>query len=244
MSTEGHSGGREDDQVLVAEYALGLLEGSERAVVAHRIATEPALGADMSMWRQRLSTLDSQFTEVRPPAGVLPKVETRLWGDGAEKEARRGGWLGWWSSLPVLRGMVLAGHILAFGAIGYIFLVPQADPTVLATQLVAAIQAQDGYGIEFIAVYDEAQGEVRVASLRGDAVPDQDYELWYIKGDAPAVSMGVLPVNEKREIALDDAARASIEPGTVFAVTLEAKGGSPTGVAQGPIVAVGTATEI
>ena len=133
---------------------------------------------------------------------------------------------------------------MAVIAVGFNLSQPRVDPAALATQLVAAIQAQEGSGVEFIAVYDEALGQVRVTSLRGDAVPDKDFELWYIKGDAPAVSMGVLPVNERREIPLDAAARASIEPGTVFAVTLEQKGGSPTGVAQGPIVAVGTATPI
>jgi len=245
MSLEsGHSGGMEDDRVLVAEYALGLLDGRERAVVAHRIATEPQLGSELRLWRNRLSSMDGEFSEVRAPANVLGKVEKRLWGDHAEKELSRGGLLGWWSSLTVLRGMVVAGHILAFGAIGYIFVQPRVDPTVFATQVVAALQAQQGYGIEFLAVYDQAHNQVRITSVSGEAVPEHDYELWYIKGDAPAVSMGVLPVNEKREIVLDDAARASIEAGTVFAVTLEQTGGSPTGVAQGPIVALGTATEI
>ena len=54
MSTEGLSGGREDDQVLVAEYALGLLEGGERAALARRLATEPVLAADLRLWRGRL----------------------------------------------------------------------------------------------------------------------------------------------------------------------------------------------
>jgi anti-sigma-K factor RskA len=53
--------------------------------------------------------------------------------------------------------------------------------------------------------------------------------------------MGVIPVNERREITVDPAV---IGPGTVLAVTLEQTGGSPTGVAQGPIVAVGSATPI
>jgi anti-sigma-K factor RskA len=243
MSTENHSKGSEDDRVLVAEYALGLLEGSEKAVVAHRVANEPALRAEFGVWRDRLSSLDAQFTEVAPPSGALSKVEKRLWGD-VDTAANRGGFWGWWNSLPALRGMVTAGYLLAFGALGYIAMTPRVDPNVLATQLVAAIQAQDGFGVEFVAVYDQANSEVRIRALNGEPLGDQDYELWYIKGDAPAVSMGVLPVDERREIVLDDATKANIAAGTVFAVTLEQKGGSPTGVAQGPIVAVGTATEI
>ena len=236
MSTEGHGSGGEDDQVLVAEYALDLLEGGERATVARRIANEPLLAADLRIWRARLSSMDGEFAEVAAPAGVLQRVETRLFGTPANT--------GWWNSLALWRGLTAPAAPRAVIAVGFNLSQPRVDPAALATQLVAAIQAQEGSGVEFIAVYDEALGQVRVTSLRGDAVPDKDFELWYIKGDAPAVSMGVLPVNERREIPLDAAARASIEPGTVFAVTLEQKGGSPTGVAQGPIVAVGTATPI
>jgi anti-sigma-K factor RskA len=236
MSTEGHSGGREDDQVLVAEYALGLLEGDERERIAQRVAAEPALAADLQLWRSRLASLDAEFAEVAPPAAVLPRLETRLF--GAEAKAN------WWNSLVLWRGLTAATAAVAVVAIGMNIMQPRVDADALATQLVAAIAAQEGFGVEFIAFYDQAQGQVRIASLRGEEVPDRDYELWYIKGDEPAVSMGVLPVNERREIPLDEATRADIEPGTVFAVTLEQKGGSPTGVAQGPIVAVGTATEI
>lgn len=240
MSTEGHSGGREDDQVLVAEYALGLLEGGERATLARRIASEPALASDLRLWRARLSTLDGEFAPETPPAQTWGRIERRLFGETRPAEK-----VGWWSSLPVLRGMVVAGHLLAAVAIGYILVQPpRIDPNVLATQLVAAIQAQEGSGVEFVALYDQVTGEVRITSLKGTAVPDKDFELWYIKGDQPAVSMGVIPVDERKEIPLDAAAKAGIAPGTVLAVTLEQKGGSPTGVAQGPIVAVGTVTPI
>jgi anti-sigma-K factor RskA len=85
---------------------------------------------------------------------------------------------------------------------------------------------------------------VKLIGLSGAAVPDKDYELWYIKGDEPAVSMGVVPVEAKTEISLSPEARAKFDEGTILAVTLEQKGGSPTGVAQGPIVSVGAATRI
>jgi anti-sigma-K factor RskA len=244
MSLGGeHNGELEDDRVLVAEYALGLLEGGERAQVAHRIANEPALRTEMRLWRDRLATMDREFAESPAPTDALNRIERRLWGE-ATAEPKRRGWFGWWSSLPALRGMVLTGHVLALAAIGYIFVQPRPDATMLATQLVAALQANEGSGVEFVAFYDQQSGAVRITSLAGQAIADKDYELWYIHGDAPAVSMGVLPVDQRREIPLDAAAKAGIEAGTTLAVTLEQKGGSPTGVAQGPIVAVGKVTPI
>ena len=237
MSTEGRSGGREDDQVLDAEYALGLLEGGERAALARRIASDPVLASDLRLWRSRLATLDDEFAEVAAPAGVLPRLENRLFGASAATG-------GLWNSLALWRGLTAAAAAVAVIAVGVNLMQPRVDANALATQLVAAIQAQEGSGVEFVALYDQATGEVRITSLKGTAVPDKDFELWYIKGEQPAVSMGVIPVDQRKEIPLDAAAKAGIAPGTVLAVTLEQKGGSPTGVAQGPIVAVGTVTPI
>jgi anti-sigma-K factor RskA len=46
------------------------------------------------------------------------------------------------------------------------------------------------------------------------------------------------------DLTLPETVAPGFGAGTVLAVTLEQKGGSPTGVAQGPIVALGTATAI
>lgn len=232
-----HSGGPEDDRVLVAEYALGLLDGRERVVMAHRIETEPQLSAEMRVWRDRLASLDGEFADMAPPADTFGKIEHRLWGV-ADKPA------GWWNSLVLWRWATSVAAAIAVLALGLNVMLPRPDAQALATQLVAALQANEGSGVEFVAFYDQVSGAVRITSLSGEAFSDKDYELWYIKGDAPAVSMGVLPINQKREIPLDAAARAGIEAGTTLAVTLETKGGSPTGVAQGPIVAVGKVTPI
>ena len=238
MSLGSEHGGSEDDQVLVAEYALGLLEGGERAALARRIVAEPGLASDLRLWRSRLATLDGEFAEVAAPSGVLTRIESRLFGAAGAAAG------GWWNSLALWRGLTAAAAAVAVVAIGVNLLQPRVDPNALATQLVAAIQAQEGSGVEFVALYDQASGQVRITSLKGTPVPDKDFELWYIKGAEPAVSMGVIPVDQRLEIPLDAAAKAGIEPGTVLAVTLEQKGGSPTGVAQGPIVAVGSAMPI
>jgi anti-sigma-K factor RskA len=238
MSLGSEHGGSEDDQVLVAEYALDLLEGSERAALARRIATEPALAADLKFWRHRLALMDTEFAEVAAPGTVLARVEARLFGSTPASAG------GWWNSLALWRGLAGAAAAVAVIAIGFNIMQPRFDAQTAATQLVAALQAQEGSGVEFVAFYDTGTQTVRLLGLQGAAVPDKDYELWYIRGDEPAVSMGVIPVDQRTEIPLDTAARAKISEGTILAVTLEQKGGSPTGVAQGPIVAVGKATPI
>lgn len=236
MSTEGHSGGREDDQVLVAEYALGLLKGPELTAVAHRIATEPNLAIDLRLWRTRLATLDNEFAEVTAPAGGLSRLETRLF--GGQPEARGG----WWNSLALWRGLAGAAAAVAVVAIGVNLLQPpRLDPQMFANQLVAALSEQ-GSNVSFVALYNPMTGSVRLTALSGDAVPDKDYELWAIQGANAPISMGVVPMG--RSDMKMPPMPGEFGEGTVLAVTLEQKGGSPTGAPQGPIVAKGMATAI
>jgi anti-sigma-K factor RskA len=62
------------------------------------------------------------------------------------------------------------------------------------------------------------------------AAEGQDYELWIIPEGQSAISLGVLREGELRVPVAD------LPAGTTLAVTLETKGGSPTGVAQGPLL--------
>lgn len=237
MSADGHSGdGRDEDRALVGEFALGLLPAEEHRQVAQRIAAEPALASELRLWQQRFSSLDSEFAETPAPAGALGRIEARLFGPA------RGG-AGWWNNLMLWRSVAAASLAVAVVAVGVNLMQPRVSPEQFATELVAALHAQEGSGVEFVALYDAATGSVRLTALSGEVAPDRDLELWYIKGNEPAVSMGVIPVG-KTQIELGPEAKQKFGEGIVLALTLEQKGGSPTGVAQGPIVAVGAATPI
>lgn len=236
MSTEGHGGGRDDDQVLVAEYALGLLEGGERAALARRIASEPVLVSDLRLWRSRLAALDGEFAETSAPAHMLQRVETRLFGAAPARA-------GWWDSLALWRGLTAAVAAVAVVAVGVnLMQPPRLDPQMFANQLVAALSEQ-GSDVSFVALYNPTTGSVRLTALSGSAVPERDYELWAIQGGNAPVSMGVIPIDQRSDVKMPSMP-AEFGEGTVLAITLEQKGGSPTGAPQGPIVAKGAATAI
>jgi len=233
-------GSADGDRVLVAEYVLGLLDAAEHQRMARRIADDPGLAAEQRLWRLRLSSLDNEFAEVTAPQSVMARLQNRLFGSTAAS----GGLVGWWNSLALWRGLAAGGLAVAVAAIGLNLLQPRVDVDSVATLLVAALQANEGSGVEFVAFYDSSTKAVRLLGLEGQQLAEKDYELWYIKGDEPAVSMGVIPVDKRTSIALDADAQSKFGEGTVLAVTLEQKGGSPTGKAQGPIVAVGKAMPI
>jgi len=223
---------------LVAEFALGLLEGAEHDRVARLIAADPALRRELRMWRTRFQSFDTEFPEEPTPAGGWDKLETRLFGVAAKPSS-------FWDSLILWRGLFAGALAVAVVAIGInVSRPPAPSPEEFAVQLVAALQAQEGSGVEFVAFYDSANSTVKLIGLSGAAVPDKDYELWYIKGTDAPVSMGVVPVDAKTEITIAPDARAKFEEGTVLAVTLEQKGGSPTGAPQGALVSAGPAMAI
>ncbi|HEY4199216.1 MAG TPA: anti-sigma factor [Devosiaceae bacterium] len=238
---EEHGDGFDGDQLLIAEYVLGLLDAAEHDRVAQRLANEPALAAELRLWQTRLSSLDTQFAEVSAPGAVLARIEARLFGGAHPSSASANGW---WNSLSVWRTIAGVAAAVAVIAIGANLLRPAPlDPTEFATRMVAAL-ADQGTGVSFVALYDQRSGTVRLTALSGNAVPDRDYELWAIEGSNAPRSMGVVPVDAGKDVKLTPEILASFGAGTVLAVTLEPKGGSPTGNPTGPIVAKGAATAI
>lgn len=232
---DGGEGGR---SALVAEFALGLLEGTEHDRVARLIAAAPALHDELRMWRTRLQSFDSEFADQPVPATSWDKLETRLFGVPSKPASSL------WDSLILWRGLFAGALAVAVVAIGVnVSRPPAPSPDEFAMQLVAALQAQEGSGVEFVAFYDSSTSMVKLVGLSGEPVPDKDYELWYIEGEAPPVSMGVIPIDARSEMPLSPETKAKFDEGTILAVSLEPKGGSPTG-APTQVVSAGAATRI
>jgi anti-sigma-K factor RskA len=236
MSQDDDLTKQDADRALVGEYVLGTLPEAERAELTRRLKTEPHLLAEKRLWDRHFAALDADFAEHAPPAKIWRGLEKRLFGQTRP---------GLWDSLALWRSLAGAGVLAACAALGFVVIQPKAiNPDEFAARFVAAIQAQEGSGVEFVALYDPDTSKVRVMGVSGQPVSNRDFELWYIKGNEPAVSMGVIPMDEHMQIPLDAQAQQKFHEGTVLAVTLEPKGGSPTGAATGPIVAMGKAQAI
>jgi anti-sigma-K factor RskA len=69
-------------------------------------------------------------------------------------------------------------------------------------------------------------------------------ELWVIEGDKAPRSLGVIDIRGPNAHAISSKQLAGLAPGSVLAISIEPKGGSPTGLPTGPVVATGKLTAI
>jgi anti-sigma-K factor RskA len=66
--------------------------------------------------------------------------------------------------------------------------------------------------------------------------PGQSLELWAIPPDGKPISLGVIPAGGKGKVELSETQKALIGKPIALAVSLEPKGGSPTGQPTGPVL--------
>jgi anti-sigma-K factor RskA len=217
----------DEDDILAAEFALGLLDEAEASAVQVRARTDSVLSLRIAWWRDQLAPLASEV-ETPPPSGVWRRIEGQLPGnDNSQSLMQR------WRAAAVA-SMSVAAALLAFVAF-------RPDPAPVVTPAVPApmIAALSGEKGAVVAVsYDAASGKLVVAPTvldpgKGDA------ELWIIPAGGKPTSLGVVDAKNAEDHMVPEAKRILLAPGATFAITQEAKGGSPTGSAQGPIVASG-----
>ena len=222
------------DDLLAAEYVLGVLPANERQTVSRRIDTEAAFARMVDGWEVHLAPMGAAYPEIEPPASVKPAIDRRLFTSAAIAQARPS--LSIWSSLAFWRGLAA----VAVAALVIYVAVPYINPPVEQPQarLVASLAA-DGSDVKYLAVYDPSHHEVGLSHVSGERASGKDFELWMIEGKNPPVSMGVIPVGSTAHIVVSPAAQQKLAQGAVLAVSLEPAGGSPTGKPTGPVVAAG-----
>ncbi|RUX95773.1 anti-sigma factor [Mesorhizobium sp. M7D.F.Ca.US.004.01.2.1] len=227
---------RGGDDLLAAEYVLGVLAADERQIASRRIDAETDFARLVDGWEINFSPLAAAYPEIEPPASVKPAIDRRLFASAASVTTPAESRDGLWSSLAFWRGLAAA----AVAALAIYIAVPILNPPVEQPQarLVASLAAE-GTDVKYLAVYDAVHHEVGLSHVSGERAAGKDFELWMIEGKNPPVSMGVIPAGATAHIVVSPAAQQKLAQGAVLAVSLEPAGGSPTGQPTGPVVAAG-----
>ncbi len=234
----------EEVQVLAGEYVLGALDEAEMLAVRRRAAADPELAAAIAAWERRLAPLADAVPPVAPPdelwariaAAVAPVPQEAAerpplhapaeplvpWARPVRPPPRRI----WPWQLATAASLALAAGLAAFA------LLPRPVPPVEMAALTPPDAAAPGF-----LVTARPDGSVVLTAAAPAPVPaGRDMELWVLpKGASAPASLGVLPASGMRMVLPTPPA-----PGTQIMVSLEPKGGSPTGKPTGPVLYAGT----
>src|SRR5579871_1752362 len=108
--------GNEDTDLRYAEYALGLLNATERAAMAEEIRSSPAAAQAVEQWQRRLAPLAESIAETPPPQDLWVRIQEALAREGwaadfahaqpaRPSRAQHVGRAGLWDSLRWWRGL-------------------------------------------------------------------------------------------------------------------------------------------
>lgn len=217
----------EDDDLMAAEWALGLLDGAEAEGAAARISADPALQARADWWCGQLAGLAGE-DKIAPREALWGQISAALpVNDNSARLISR------W------RTTAMAMMVLTVGLMSFIVLRPAPAPAPVqqsSNVLLASLVGERELSATI--AFDPARGTLAVAPAKLEAGAG-DAELWIIAADGTANSLGVIDTHTPATHNVAPAHRSLIAPGTSFAITREPRGGSPTGQATGPIIASG-----
>ena len=235
---------------MAAEFALGLLEGEERAVAMRRMLAEPGFAAEVERWRDHFGVMFDVWPEATAPADGAARIEAGLTPHTAAANDNRA--VRRWQGIAALTSTAAAAllGVMVFGpslvpppAVGPVEKVAP-DPVLIAAITPTDMGAATDGGTPVAALYEPRSGALRIGAA---ALADKSHsaELWVIGAtDKVPHSLGVLRPGAETQIALRDADRQRLIAGATLAVTIEVPGGSPTGKPQGPLVAAGPLARI
>ena len=216
---------------LAAEYVLGTMPSRSRGRFERLMAGDPALARTVAAWADRLAPIDTITPAEEPPARVWRAVEARIAAGAAPPPAAHG----WFGSLAFWRGLSIAACTAAAVLMIYIAAFPgRPEPTIPAVVAVLADQSGDP---SWIAIAGPQKDEISVSAVRSQAEDARhSFELWGIAGGTPR-PLGLLQPQSGSAAVIRAAQLPS--PGDLLAVSLEPRGGSPTGLPTGPVLSHG-----
>lgn len=216
----------EEDDLLAAEFALGLSTGDDLAEAQRRLASDPAFAQAVVAWEARLANLTDDLPSDQPSAAAKQALMARVFPEPAPVLASAPFWQGAriWQAIS-------AACVLALLVVGLNLFTPAPDtPGPLFT---AEIVAEAG-DFRVVAVVDRSNNEVILTRTLGAAPEGRILQVWAHGPDAPAISVGLWPEGESIRLPLPSQIAAVTGVLTV-GVSEEPIGGSPTGSPSGRV---------
>jgi len=233
-------------RMLAAEYVLGTLHSRARARFQRLMTHEAALRREVIYWENRLAGLNGRFKPETPRGIVWASINYQINNTSkvvplrtARAEAPRTLWRNW----AVVS--TAASVILGFGLWQQMNQPPQIItktetvrvevPVSEPLPYVAMLHPEKSEAKWKVSIYPE-KGLIKVSTTGRYAIDEQakSLELWVVSKDGPH-SLGLLPTQGDGEMPMPQGLQMDAGDATL-AISLEPRGGSPTGKPTGPVL--------
>lgn len=232
---------------LAADYVAGTLRGPARRRFEALLPAHANLRAAVQAWHEQLMPLTASIPPVQPPPEVWQRIEARLDARAARGRVPTAGTgaasastpARWWAQLAFWRGLSAFATVAAV-SLGLLLAVPEPSraPVIVVLNAAAAGDAPGVPASIIASISGDGRALVTRPLLNVNVEADRALELWAVPPTGAPRSLGLISAAGatvvRREQILDGTA--------ALAVSLEPRGGSPTGAPTGPILYVGKLT--
>jgi anti-sigma-K factor RskA len=228
------------DDLLAAEYALGLLTGAALARAEALARTDTEFRDEAGRWAGRLSPLLDEVPDVAPPPALWSRIAARIESETATKpnvvvQLRR--------RVNVWRAYGAAATALAASLAWLLVTRPPPAPPLAPPQEASpmvATMAAPGSPARLVATWSPGSRTLVIAAaVAPAAAPGHAHQLWMIAPGGPPHPMGMMPREGAMRATLPAEVAAQLREGVTLAVSVEPEGGSPTGLPTGAVIAAG-----
>ncbi len=219
-------------ETLAAEYVLRLLDSEEMLRARGLLSIDTEFAELVAGWEAKLAPLLDEIASGEPSADLWPRIAAALEGEpGGEVVQLRRTVRRWqWSA-----GLSAAAAIVL--ALVSMRVPPPPLQTPVVSPLAATLAPKGGGAVTLV-----WQPDVRLLTALAPELPlsaGHDYELWVLPKQGPSRSLGLLKAGSNRQFKMPADIAAQLGANATVAISLEPTGGSPTGQATGPVIAVG-----
>lgn len=208
-------------RALAADYAIGLMPATARRRFDALLLEDAALRVELGHWQDALASLTGALPERPVPVHVWEGIKARIEPQVLHLPAKKPFWMN-------LRLLAAACAVVVAVLVGVLY---QRDMGAEYNATLVAANQQPALQIKAFGNHLQVE-PVTLAAIE----PTRSLELWAIAPGGKPISLGLLPAAGNGRIELSKAQQALLSAPLTLAVSLEPRGGSPTGQPTGPVL--------
>ncbi|OPA96396.1 anti-sigma factor [Pseudomonas fluorescens] len=208
-------------RALAADYAIGLMPATARKRFEHLLLDDAALRTELGHWQDALASLTGTLPERPVPDHVWAGIKARIEPQVLHVPAKKPFWMNF-------RLLAAACAVVLALFVGVLY---QRDNTAQYNATLVNASQQPALRIQAFADYLQVEPLTTVV-----LEPTRAMELWAVPAGGKPISLGLMPDSGKGRIPLSKEQQALLTAPLTLAVSLEPRGGSPTGQPTGPVL--------